>query len=51
MAKSGTVKVRILKTNHNHKGRDCEPGEVIEVSPHDAEWLVRDQVAERFEKE
>lgn len=46
-----TVKVQILTSTHNHKGRDCEPGEVIEVSPGDAEWLVCDQIAKLSEKE
>lgn len=35
------VKVRIKEgyTGHHHRGREVEPGEVIEVLPRQAAWL------------
>ena len=34
---------------HNHAGKDCLPGEVIEVDDDLAEWLVDIGVAKEFQ--
>lgn len=44
------MKVKILNENHEHRGQLVPKGAVIDVSNQDAEWLIRDQVAETIEK-
>lgn len=45
-ADSAAVRVRILTENHEHRGSLVPPGSVIEVDERDAQWLIRDGVAE-----
>lgn len=39
-------RVRILTETHEHRGQTVPKGAVIEVDDRDAEWLIRDKVAE-----
>lgn len=39
------MKIRLLKP-HAHAGKDCIPGEEIEVTPRQAEWLINEGIAE-----
>lgn len=34
------MKVTLLKDGHTHAGKPCQKGDVIDVAPHDAEWLA-----------
>lgn len=38
------TRVQLLQA-HSHAGRDCLPGEVIEVDDDLAEWLIHSEVA------
>ena len=42
------MQVRLLKM-HTHEGRDRERGEVIDLEPELAGWLIDSGVAEPFE--
>lgn len=44
----GRALVRLLAT-HTHAGRDYAPGEVLEVSATDADWIVQQGVGERID--
>ena len=50
------MRVRLLKM-HTHEGQDREPGEVIDLEPSLAEWLIKSGVAgsvnptEKFEEQ
>lgn len=39
------MQVQLLKT-HTHEGHDREPGEIIDLEPVLAEWLIDSGVAE-----
>jgi hypothetical protein len=52
MAKDMLVKVVIMDgyIGHRHRGEECQPGDIIEVKPHQAAWLQKIGVAKPVPK-
>lgn len=40
------MKVTVIRDNHKHAGKPCKKGDVIDVQPHEADWLAAQGVIE-----